>query len=371
MDCLIGEVKWPQFIEKHFKNIRSPFSAGMELLPECNFRCVHCYAESDRCNTENQMTTEQICKIIDILVEHECFQLYFTGGECLLHKDFFDIYKYAKKKGMLVSVLTNGSLINQKHIELWREYPPELVSISMYGATSGTYYSITKDKNGYNKFMSAISLLEENNIHHELKIVGMKQNINDIIVMREFIRGRGQINSILAWDIRPMNSGDQGPIGDCRVTPEQAMEIELQDPERREFMKRKALDEQREEKTERQKGGYLYPCDAGKQFVFITYAGYMQACVKAVDPRYDLLHGDFDEGWEFLRREFVDKKASQNFTCLQCKKFKYCGQCTAAFKIEMGDPEIPVPFYCELGELRKQYMDDVAKGADSPSERVS
>lgn len=359
MECLSGEQKWSQFIEQHFADIRAPFTAGMELLPDCNFKCIHCYAASDRCNTISSMTTEQIYKIVDILVEHGCLELYFTGGECLLHKDFFEIYIYAKKKGILVSVLTNGSLINQKHIELWLEYPPELISISLYGASKDTYEKITGCREGYRQVMDAISLLQKNNIHFELKIIGMRQNYEDIPEMRNFIRGCGQVNSILAWDIRPMNNGDCEPII-CRVTPAQSMKIELQDPERRAFLEHLAFDEKRIAKTERQKGGYLYPCAAGYQFVFITYDGHMQSCVKAVDPRYDLLHGDFDEGWKYLGEEYVNRKASTNFKCLTCDKFRYCGQCSAAFKSETGDPETPVPFYCERGELMKKFMENIS-----------
>lgn len=360
MECLSGEQKWPQFIEQNFADIRAPFTAGIELLPDCNFRCIHCYAASDRCSESKTMTTEEIYKMIDILVEHDCLELYFTGGECLSHKDFFDIYKYAKKKGILVSVLTNGSLISQKHIDLWLEYPPELVSISLYGASEETYERITGSRKGYNQVMNAIALLQKNNIHFELKIIGMRQNYDDILEMRKFIRDCGQVNSILAWDIRPMNNGDCEPII-CRVTPEQSMKIELQDPERKAFLDRLAFDKSRTTKTERQKGGYLYPCAAGYQFVFITHDGHMQSCVKAVDPRYDLLHGNFDEGWKYLGDEYVEAKASENFKCLNCDKFRYCGQCSAAFKSEMGNPEIPVPFYCERGELMKRYMEEFNK----------
>lgn len=358
MDCLTGEKKWAQFINENFKNIRAPFTAGMELLPDCNFKCIHCYAASDRVHKNSPLTLEQIYSIIDILIEHNCLDLYFTGGECLLHKNFFQIYTYAKKHGLLVSVLTNGSLINNQHISLWREYPPELVSISLYGASEDTYSVVTGNRSGYSQVMNAISLLQQNNIHFELKIIGMKQNYKDIPTMRDFIRKTGQRNSILAWDIRPMNNGGSAPL-ECRVSPKEAMKIEITDPERKEFLKYLAFESKRREKTNRQKGKYLYPCEAGYQFVFITYDGHMQSCVKTVEPRYDLINGNFDEGWDFLGKEFVEKKATSNFQCLECEKFRYCGQCTAAFKSEMGDPEKPVPFFCEFGELLKQYMDNI------------
>lgn len=355
MLCLTGETYWPLFIKEQFKDIRKPFTAGIELLPECNFKCIHCYEESNRQNISRRMTTEDIYRMIDILVAHDCLELFFTGGECLLHQNFFDIYKYAKKKGLLVSILTNGSLINQKHIELWKDYPVELVSITMYGASEKTYEKVTKNRKGYKMFCNAVKLLKENNIPFEIKCIGMNQNFEDISQIRKFTREQGLKNAILAWDIRPMNNGDKAPI--CyRVSPEDAFKKEIEDPERRKFWEELAFNEKLFEPTKKQIEGKLYPCEIGNQFVFITQDGYMQGCVKAVEPRYDLINGDFDEGWEFLKTEFVEKKASKDFICLHCNKFRFCGQCTAAFQIENGNPETPVKFYCELAELELQYI---------------
>lgn len=358
MNCLTGETKWPEFIKEHFEDIRQPFTAGIEIWPECNFRCIHCYAESDRRNQSNSMSKDEILKIIDILIEHNCIEIFFTGGECLLHKDFFEIYRYAKECGLLVSVLTNGALINEQHIELWREFPPELISVTMYGASAETYKRITGNENGYKQFCSGIELLHKNKIPFEIKCIGMKQNLNDILKIREFARKYGLKNAILAWDIRPMNDGNKEPVS-YRVSAEEAFHIEMQDIERKNFWRQLAFDQNKESRTIRQKEGKLFLCAIAQQFVFITHDGYMQGCVKAIEPRYHLLKGNFDDGWKFLGQEFVDKKASDSFKCLDCNKFRYCAQCTAAFQDENGVPEMPVDFYCQLGELRKRYMDEV------------
>lgn len=358
MDCLTGETKWPQFIKEHFEDIREPFTAGIELLPQCNFKCIHCYAESDRKSETESLSTDEIEKIIDTLAEHNCLEIYFTGGECLLHKDFFEIYIYAKEKGMLVSVLTNGSLITEKHIKLWIEYPPELISITMYGSSAKTYGVITGNENGYQMFCNTIEMLKKYHLPFELKCIGMKQNFEDILEIRSYIKEQGMRNSILAWDIRPMNDGGKEPIL-CRVSAEEAFKIELLDPERKAFWDRLALDDSKSLKTKKQKEHKQYPCAIAYQFVFITHDGYMQGCVKATEPRYNLRRGNFDEGWKLLGEWYVDKEASKDFKCLNCEKFRYCGQCSAAFMSENGDPELPVDFYCELGELRKKYMEKV------------
>lgn len=358
MNCLSANTKWPEFIEQNFSGIREPFSAGIELLPDCNFRCIHCYAESDRKKAKKVMTTPQILQVIDILVEHNCIDLFFTGGEALLHKDFCDIYRYAKEKGIMVSVLTNASLITEKHIKLWREYPPEMVSITMYGADGFTYKKVTQNPCGFSMFTNGIQLLKDNEIPFEIKCIGMKQNYYDIHQIRQFVKSLGIDNSVLAWDIRPMNDGSKEPVS-CRVSPLEAFMIEITDTDRRSFWNKVALNPERKRPTSRQKEGYLYPCAIAEQFVFITYDGYMQGCVKAVNPRYNLLEGNFQTGWEYLGREVVAKKASPNFPCRKCEKFRYCGQCTAAFVDENGDPERPVDFYCQYGELLQKYMDQI------------
>ncbi|MCM1218530.1 MAG: hypothetical protein NC548_28920 [Lachnospiraceae bacterium] len=183
----------------------------------------------------------------------------------------------------------------------------------------------------------------------------MKQNYHEIEKIREFAKSYGLKNAILAWDIRPMNDGNQTPL-QCRVSPYEAFYIERNDEERRTFWDALAFHKELAKPTKRQKEQMLYPCAIAQQFVFITHDGHMQGCVKAVEPRYDLLHGNFEEGWRYLGEELAYKKASEEFLCLSCSKFRYCGQCTAAFADENGNPEKPVDFYCQYGELLEQYM---------------
>lgn len=358
MNCLSASKKWLDFINENFKDVRQPFSAGIELHPDCNFRCVHCYIESDRQqkSKRRQLSVSDFKHIIDELEKRNCIELFFTGGEALLYPGFEEIYIYAKRKGILVSVLTNGSLIDDSHIRLWLKYPPELISITLYGATEASYLNVTCNKNGFNNVLRAIDKLQKNKIPFEIKCIGMEQNKNDVLKIREISRTLGHRNTTLAWDIRPMNDGNAKPIT-CRLSAQEAFAIELQDSERKYFYDSLKDNPIRHQPTQRQKEGFLYPCSIAYQFVYITSDGYMQGCVKAVNPRYDLLNGNFDEGWEFLGTEFVYKKASAAFPCTRCDKFRYCGQCTAAFVDENKNPEEPVRFYCELGELRKKYMD--------------
>lgn len=358
MECFIRASKWTKFIDENFYDVREPFVAGIELLPQCNFKCVHCYIESDRIENKSSMDFDEIKGMIDILVNHNCIELFLTGGEVLLHKDFIRIYKYAKEQGLLVSVLTNGSLITEEHIKLWKEYPPELVSITLYGATAETYQKVTGVKNGYALVKKAIEKLIKENIKFELKTIGIKENVDEILDMRNYIRNLNINNSLLAWDIRPMNNGCMQTT-EHRVSIEKISEIERNDSELNVFWHKIAMHPDLYKKTLRQEKHSLYPCAIAQQFVFITHDGLMRGCVKEVKVAYDLLHGNFDEGWAYLKKELIDKIADASFPCSDCDKFRYCGQCTAMFNAVNDDPNQPVNFYCKLGEARKKYIEEL------------
>ena len=70
MSCFNSNMSKVAFIEKNWEHIRAPFTAGIELLPNCNLRCIHCYEESERQKHKKSMTNAEVKRVIDILVEH-------------------------------------------------------------------------------------------------------------------------------------------------------------------------------------------------------------------------------------------------------------------------------------------------------------
>ncbi|MCL2030718.1 MAG: radical SAM protein, partial [Oscillospiraceae bacterium] len=167
------------FIEEKIGDKRIPISAGFELTPFCNLNCIHCYLSPSR--RAKILTNYQVKRILDILFENGTLSIFFTGGEVLTRHDFKDIYIYAKKKGFLVSILTNATLMSDDIIELFLEYPIEEVSFTMYGKTQETYESITRVPGSYQKFIHGMELLHKNKIPCEFKTVGMKQNLHEFL----------------------------------------------------------------------------------------------------------------------------------------------------------------------------------------------
>ena len=104
---------WDQMKEK-----QSVLEFKLELTARCNNNCSHCYINlpaGDRAVQERELSFEEIMKIADQAVHLGALWCTITGGEPLLRDDFKDIYIGLKRKGLIVSVFTNATLIKEEH----------------------------------------------------------------------------------------------------------------------------------------------------------------------------------------------------------------------------------------------------------------
>lgn len=143
------------------------YSVIFELTPRCNFNCVHCYLCDH--HSSKELTYSEIIEIIDILYDKGVLFLTFTGGDIFTRSDFLDIYMYAKRKGFIIELYTNGALIDRKIINVFKKFPPLLVDISLYGASENSYKKVTGVNGAFEKTTKAIDALIENKIRVSLK----------------------------------------------------------------------------------------------------------------------------------------------------------------------------------------------------------
>ncbi|MGD9874953.1 MAG: radical SAM protein [Kiritimatiellia bacterium] len=330
-----------------------PVAGSIELTSRCNFRCVHCYLD----HSGDDLPASVIKSILDQLADAGCLFLLLTGGEPLLRADFAEIYEHAAKRGILLTVFTNGSLISDSAVSLFQKFPPQAVDITLYGASAETYKAVTCRGEMLEEVLSGVEKLLKAGVRVKLKAVILRQNVHEIPAIEKIAADFG-----LPFRVDPVifarMDGDRDPV-DFRVPPEKAAELEFSNPLR-------AADWSRlfERARSIQPPDRLFSCGAGATSFHIDSAGMLQPCIMTPYIQYDLKRGLFAEGWREISKVIKEKKAPEQWACRDCKYRPLCGICPGYAWFETGDENKPADYFCKLGELRYKFLPEETDDAN-------
>lgn len=333
-----------QFRKEHWLKSRHPHVGGIELTPYCNLRCVHCYLQDQE--KQSLMTTEEIMIIINKLFDAGVLFLYFTGGEIFTRPDFLEIYVYAKQRGFIVELLTNGTLITQEAIEIFNQLPPASISISMYGKDEESYYRVTGQSGMYDKVINTFNLLSKNKIHFEIKYIGLKENQEDYPAIRSLAESYGAEFSY-SMELFPTLNGNKC-TNEHMISLEKIIEIESQIPGKKEEYNH--LSEIPNLYIDQDEVP-LYLCDMAISNFLVDYQGYLNPCHKCRFKKWNLLLDDFKTAWDDYA-SLLKEQASRNNKCLKCKYLMMCSPCVVVNYLSTGDYNTPSETMCHLTHLR-------------------
>jgi radical SAM protein with 4Fe4S-binding SPASM domain len=327
---------------------RVPIVGSLELTFRCNLRCVHCYVAHGHQGLpgREELSAGEISGILDQVVDEGCLWLLLTGGEPLLRRDFREIYVSARRKGLLVTLFTNGTLITPEIADLLAEWRPFVVEITLYGRTQATYERITGIPGSHARCMRGIDLLLERGLPLKLKTMLMTLNRDELGEMEAYAEGLG-----VEFRFDPMlNAGVDGsaaPAG-YRLPPAEVVALDLADAKRmaswQTFCERFVGPPSSPES--------LYTCGAGAHTFHIDPYGELSACMIAREPHYDLRQGSFGQGWHDFIAQVRGQKRSQDIQCAHCELISLCGQCPGWAQLEHGDQEQAVDYLCQVAHLR-------------------
>ena len=185
-----------------------PISGTFELSPICNFDCRMCYVrqtpEQVRNHPRKMRTLEQWKQLTDQAVEAGMLYLLLTGGEPFLWPDFWELYGYVSQKGLIISINTNGSLIDRKAVDRLKEMPPSRVNITLYGASNDTYERLCRNPKGFTMVDNAIAMLREAGIQVKLNCSLTPYNAQDLEKMVAYAEERKMILDVTTYMFPPL-----------------------------------------------------------------------------------------------------------------------------------------------------------------------
>jgi radical SAM protein with 4Fe4S-binding SPASM domain len=335
---------------------RVPLNATIEVTRRCPLACVHCYnnlTTGDRDARRQELTLADHCRIIDGIADAGCLWVLFTGGEIFARRDFLDIYTYAAGKGLLITLFTNGVLINRRIADHLAEWRPFSVEITLYGASRETFDAVTRVPGSFDRCMRGLRLLLDRRLPVKLKAVVLTLNRHELGAMKELAQGLGLEFRFDAM-INPRLDGSRAPL-DYRLSPEEIVALDVADADRTDEWHRFA-DRFTGPAQPPDKRDDLYRCGAGVTGFAVDPYGGLTVCGFSAEHAWDLREGDFLTGWRTALHNVRNSKITRHTTCTDCEIRPMCGMCPAMARLENGDPEEPVDFLCRVAHLRARFL---------------
>ncbi|MDD5120435.1 MAG: radical SAM protein [Candidatus Omnitrophica bacterium] len=349
-----GYSKFSRRVHDKFLRSRIPVNAGIEVTRKCNLHCIHCYENGVSGNGREELTALKLYDILDQIAELGSLWLMLTGGEVFAREDFLDVYIYAKKKGFIISVLTNGTLITSEIADTFRKWKPFTVEIPLYGADAATHEKVTQVEGSFNAVLAGIELLKRKNVQLNLKTFVTKANYAGLKQLYKFAEYLGCELS-LDCAMFPCIDRSQEPYK-YRLEPEEIFEV-LFDTLKNKQGYLRTVKESIKNFSCNEESDYLYNCYAGKGIFFIDAFGYLDICIFSKTLHYDLLKGTVKEAAEKYFPLIWKKKLGSDSRCRPCSMRNFCNYCPAIADLE-GD-KLNLDYYCQTANFLKDLAEKV------------
>lgn len=208
-----------------------PLYGVLELLPLCNLNCDMCYVRMSREEMEEVgrlRTMEEWTKTAEDMMKAGTLFVLLTGGEPLLYPHFRELYQKLRELGMIITINTNGTLIDEAWADFFAENKPRRINITLYGASNETYERLCHYPGGFDKAVNGIRLLRERNI--DVKVNGSlaKANVDDrmkIIELGESLDAPVRIDTYMYPSVRERNHAYNNQ---ARLDPEMAAKARVE-----------------------------------------------------------------------------------------------------------------------------------------------
>ena len=328
--------------------MKIPLSGTFELSPVCNFACRMCYvrktAREVRESPRGILTLDDWRRLAREARDAGMLYLLLTGGEPLLWPDFWTLYDELVDMGFLISINTNGSLIDDKAIARFRKRPPQRINLTLYGASDDTYERLCGIGGVYRKVDAAIRGLKDAGLTVKLNCSLTPDNAEDIDQIVDYALEHELELSLTTYMFPPIRR-DPSKIGvNDRFTAEESSDYMLRHirryrgEDRFPFFMKSILNGKTDplgldiDCVDPLDGRIR--CRAGSASFWVTWDGYLLPCGMMPEPKVDLKNQAFSDVWKTLTEMTAAIKLSG--LCDKCPSREICHPCAAVAYAETG-----------------------------------
>lgn len=343
MDTLEGASTAERALVRLAEQRGEPITGSIELLPLCNMNCRMCYVRLTReeMHAQGRMRTgEEWLALGRQMRDAGVLFLLLTGGEPLLHPDFRAVYLGLKKLGMILTVNTNATLIDESWADFFAAHPPRRINITLYGADDAAYTALCRSPGTFDRVTNAVRLLRARGLDVKLSCSVTPQNVRDIPRMFTLARELDAPMHMDTYMMPAMRERAAAFDDGSRLSPEEAAAARL-------LALRGGLGEEFYSQYRTQAIARMdaftpcspepcgVSCHAGKCSFTVNWQGKLRPCVVLTEPARPVFETGFLRAWQEVRSEFLQVRYCAD--CSACGVRGVCRVCTAAPLLETGD----------------------------------
>lgn len=356
MEALEGATTMERMLLAQAKQSHTPVNGSIELLPLCNMNCDMCYVRLSREEMERQgrlRTAEEWLEIGRQMKDAGVLFLLLTGGEPLLYPDFRELYLGLRRLGMILTINTNGTLIDEEWAAFFGKYKPRRVNITLYGADEKAYANLCHYPGGFARTISGIRLLQKYGV--DVKVGGSLARANRGDLDRILEIGE-QMDVPVRVDTYMMPAARERELPfamQSRLEPEEAAQARVCALKREMGAElfgqytAESIDRAEHPEPAEEKPGQM-ACMAGQCSFTINWQGEMRPCVILGKPAISVFESGFQNAWKKLMEETGNIRLSAR--CSVCHLRHLCRTCAASALLEAGSYEAVPEYMCRYAK---------------------
>lgn len=355
MDFMDDTSSLEQMMIKKAKQQRVPITGSLELLPLCNMNCDMCYVRLSREEMEKKgrlRTVEEWLELAHQMEQAGVLFLLLTGGEPLLFPDFKKLYRELKQMGMILTINTNATLIDEEWAAFFGMYKPRRINITLYGADEESYEKLCHYPDGFDKTIRAVRLLREQKVDVKISCSITKVNCSSLEKIFDIGNQLDVPVHIDPYMMPGTRERDYSYAPQTRVTPEEAaqtslkaLKIQLSEDFYKQYICQSI---ERVQNPDFPRGDDHVSCLAGNCSFTVNWQGEMRPCVMMTEPSAPVFEIGFENAWKEVCSG--TREIRINPICTECSLRPLCKICAAGALLETGTYNGIPDYLCRYSE---------------------